>query len=149
MGTAGVYDSATPYRKPPIVEAAISVEYETLPTEFLSKIRKYSANLKMEYPEQNPRYKHEAILQFGNTVGYSSQQQEDGVVCASSDRKRVVQFSLSSVIISRLAPYGTWEDFEKQARPLWERFYKTVPIKPRRPLENVPPVATSNCTSPG
>lgn len=121
---------ATRYTNPPIVEAAISVGYPPVDVARLPEMRDFAAALKSEYPHQSPRLQHQAQLQFGQTVGYTSSQHEDGVICASEDRRRFAQFSLTAVIFSRLAPYGSWEDFEHQARPLWERFYEAFSVQP-------------------
>jgi uncharacterized protein (TIGR04255 family) len=125
-GTSG---NIVRYRNPPIVEAAISVEFAALPVERLPEIKAFASNLGDEYPSQTPRFQQQAQFELGPVVRYASTQHEDGVVCASQDGKRFAQFTLSSVAFSRLAPYGSWEDFELQARPVWESFRKTFRIK--------------------
>lgn len=130
MGESRVPDKAGHYRNPPIVEAAISIEYEGLPADRLSELQAFASKLLNEYPDQKPRFQQQAQFQFGSTPRYESTQFEDGIVCASLDTKRFAQFALSSVAFSRLAPYKSWEDFEQQARPIWERFQRVFAVKP-------------------
>lgn len=118
------------YRNPPIVEAAIAIEYESLPQDRLSAIRKFAATISNDYPEQSARFQQEAQFQFGPVAAYASTQHEDGVVCASRDRKRFAQLALGSSVFSRLAPYGGWDEFERQAKPLWERFERALDVSP-------------------
>jgi len=130
IGKAEEGSSAPRYRNPPIVEAAISIEFQALADDILPSLRAFCATLKTAYPEQSARFQQEARLQFGKTVAYESQPHEDGTVCISSDRKRFAQISLSGLAFSRLAPYGSWADFESQVRPLWESFANTFAVQP-------------------
>jgi len=116
------------YRNPPIAEAVIAMDYDPLPHQFAEKLVSFADNLRKSYPEQSPRYRQEAQVQFGLTTESSSKRYQDGVICYSEDRKQIAQFSLTAAIFSRLAPYGKWEDFEQQARPLWEQFARRFDV---------------------
>lgn len=128
----GVEDECVPgYNNPPIAEAVISIEYDTLSSDRLVDLKRFAKEVGAQYPDQHSRLQHQTQIQIGATVGAVATQIEDGVTCISTDRKRIAQFALSSVAFSRLAPYGSWGEFEQQVKPLWERFREGFVVTPR------------------
>lgn len=120
------------YANPPIVEAIVSIEYDALQSSALDDLRRFGSHIQDQYPNQASMFFGAAQIAFGPTsAGTSHHQQENGVHCATSDQKRQVQLTLNSLTVRRLAPYGSWAEFEQQIHPIWDAFAAAIPIQPR------------------
>jgi len=51
-----------------------------------------------------------------------------GVVYRSIDGKQVFRALRDRFILSRLAPYGTWQDLKTEAERLWEIYKMAIPV---------------------
>ncbi len=117
-----------PFPNPPITEALLDIGVN-LPKEVtLDTLATFQNEIKERFPTRKERYKWEGGVQFqagsapkimpssGGPIGY--------LFHSPPDDKKIVQARLDGYTFNKLKPYSNWEEFNSEAKELWERYLK-------------------------
>ena len=119
--------------KAPIVEGLIDIRVERSAGATAAGLKAACDELAAEFPSRQEQ--HTIVAQFSfssdaNTTSSTTEQDPDGIILRSADEKWVVQFRLDGFTISRLHPYGTWDELKAKASALWAKYSEAAkPIK--------------------
>ena len=111
--------------KAPIVEGLIDIRVEQSAGATIAALKAACDELAAEFTSRQERRLFLTQLNFSLETGPSSQTKDDGpdgVILRSADEKWVVQFRLDGFTVSRLQPYGTWDELKAKASMLWAKY---------------------------
>jgi len=111
--------------KAPIVEGLIDIRVEPSAAVTIAALQAACDDLAAEFPSRQERRMFVTHLNFSPDAGTSSQMSDDGpdgVILRSADEKWVAQFRLDGFTVSRLQPYGTWDELKRKASTLWMKY---------------------------
>jgi len=115
--------------KAPIVEGLIDIRVERSAGATIAALKDASDELAAEFPSRQERRMFVTQLNFSPEAGPSSHTTDDGpdgIVLRSADEKWVVQFRLDGFTVSRLQPYGTWDELRAKALMLWAKYSESA-----------------------
>jgi len=119
--------------KAPIVEGLIDIRVERSAGVTFDILKAACDELAADFPSRQDRRMFVTQLNFSPEAGPTSQTTDDGpdgVILRSADEKWVVQFRLDGFTVSRLHPYGTWDELKGKASALWPKYMEAAkPIK--------------------
>lgn len=106
----------------PIVEAILDIRVELPREATIGRLEELGELIKTDYPTKRIRRRWEGELKFeeGQMLARGESPEIDGFLFWSSDEKQVTQFRLDGFTFSRLKPYQTWEQMQREAKRLWE-----------------------------
>lgn len=110
---------------PPIVEGLIDIRVERSTGATIAALKAACDELAAEFPSRQERRLFVTQLNFTPQAGASSRTTDDGpdgIILRSADEKWVVQFRLDGFTVSRLQPYGTWDELKGKAAELWAKY---------------------------
>jgi uncharacterized protein (TIGR04255 family) len=115
------------YKKPPIVEAALSIYLESPPQGIsVNELEDACMKIAKKYPHKSPRRRYQNKLEFDASGTFKGSEGTDlgldGYLCKSVDERQVVQFCFDRFVFNRLAPYEGWKPFFSEAMSLWEEY---------------------------
>lgn len=119
--------SIIPLRNPPIQEALVDLRVQVSDGTTFDSLDRASTALAQEYPERKERREGIIQVQFQRQSVAERVIQQDkpmGVVRASPDGKRLVQFRLDGFTFNRLRPYTTWAEMRDEAKKAWVIYQK-------------------------
>jgi len=111
--------------KSPIVEGLIDIRVEPSADATIAALKAACDELAAEFPSQQEIRTFVAQLNFSPAPTASSLTTGDaldGIILRSTDEKWVVQFRLDGFTVSRLHPYGTWDELKGKASALWAKY---------------------------
>ncbi|MFA6209149.1 MAG: TIGR04255 family protein [Candidatus Obscuribacterales bacterium] len=113
------------FKNAPITEAVIEIRVETPAGVSLPDL---ATNLDLnDYPARKNRIELEGMFEFGEeTSSAKTAQKHTGYIYTHSSGKQILQVSDNTFSLSRLAPYGSWNEFSTEARRLWDAYNKAV-----------------------
>jgi uncharacterized protein (TIGR04255 family) len=119
--------------KAPIVEGLIDIRVDRAAGVTFQVLKTACDELAADFPSRQERRMFVTQLNYSLAAGASSSTTDDGpdgVILRSTDEKWVVQFRLDGFTISRLQPYGTWDELKGKALELWAKYVAAVrPVK--------------------
>jgi len=113
----------------PIVEGLIDIRVERSAATTITGIKTACDELAGDYPSRQELHRVVAQINFSpNPTGrtLTTGDEPDGIILRSADEKWVVQFRLDGFTVSRLLPYGKWDDLRAKASTLWAKYSETV-----------------------
>lgn len=114
----------------PIVEAVLEILVRPSVSGKLINLGGLKDKLGEEFPEIGEATEIKTGFQFGNKIGFASEQEKIGFLFRSSERKKVMQARTNGFAFSKLKPYRNWNSFKAEAKKLWSVYYKaTKPMK--------------------
>lgn len=119
--------------KAPIVEGLIDIRVERSAEVTIAGLKAACDELAAEFPSRVER--HMIVTQLNLSPDAATRTQitddgPDGVILNSADGKWVAQFRLDGFTLSRLHPYGTWDELKAKAITLWTLYLTAAkPIK--------------------
>ncbi|OHB75842.1 MAG: hypothetical protein A2Z34_05435 [Planctomycetes bacterium RBG_16_59_8] len=119
------------FEKAPITEAVIDIRVEPSPGLRLPDLEKLHPLISSAYPQKRAHRAWEGIL--GTREDSVSMASKDHGVAWysfwSADQRQVVAFRQDGFSFSRLRPYTRWEEFEPEAKRLWDIYAReTKPL---------------------
>lgn len=117
----------------PIVEGLIDIRVEPSAGVTISALKAACDDLATEFPSRQEM--HMFVAQFNLSPDPSARtlstgDTPGGIILRSIDEKWVVQFRLDGFTLSRLQPYGTWDELKAKAVALWQKYVEVAkPIK--------------------
>lgn len=111
--------------KAPIVEGLIDIRVEPSAGTTFAALKAASDELAAEYPSRQEMHMFVAHLSFlpnPNASTVTTNDSPGGIALRSTDEKWIVQFRLDGFTVSRLQPYGTWDDLREKASALWAKY---------------------------
>lgn len=121
--------------RPPIVEGLIDFRVERDPSLTVEQLKTACDELAEEFPSRQERHRWSGEITLSAAAGASlsaSIPEADGIILRSTDDKWVVQFRLDGFTVSRLEPYGSWDDLVNKSVELWDKYVAVA--KPARIL---------------
>jgi uncharacterized protein (TIGR04255 family) len=115
------------YSKAPITEAVIDLRV-TLPEGFsLNKLAEIHPHISNYFPTVEPFYKGVGSFTYepGSSFKADTSEQQVGFWFRSEDNLRTFQATMEGFSFNRLAPYESWEEFNSDAKSMWE-IYKEI-----------------------
>tara|TARA_R110002095_G_scaffold183373_3_gene160564 strand:+ start:562 stop:1311 length:750 start_codon:yes stop_codon:yes gene_type:complete len=115
-----------PYKRPPILEAIIDVQFKTELSE--ATIAKITRKLKQKYPVEQNAFKDVGVLVEIHDGGARAHAINDKVTrgkrLESNDSEWVIILYPKQFSFIRLAPYSDWDEFFKEFNEFWNVFRK-------------------------
>jgi uncharacterized protein (TIGR04255 family) len=110
--------------KAPIVEGLIDIRVEPSILSTFDAIKAACDDLAGEFPSRSDMHQFVAQFQYNPAQGLADTSlatggAQGGVLLRSIDEKWVVQFRVDGFTISRLQPYGSWDELKGKAAQLW------------------------------
>jgi len=115
--------------KAPIVEGLIDIRVEPSAGATIAALTAAADELAAEFPSREELRTFVTQLNFSPQAGPSSQTTDggsNGVILRSADHKWAAQFRLDGFTMSRLQPYGTWDELKCKASAMWDRYSEAV-----------------------
>lgn len=109
----------------PLVEGLIDIRIERSRNVTFEELKAACDELATEFSSRQERRMVVTELNFTSETGPTSQTKDNGpdaMILQSVDQKWVVQFRLDGFTVSRLQPYGTWDELKGKARVLWDKY---------------------------
>jgi uncharacterized protein (TIGR04255 family) len=80
------------------------------------------------YPKVDPTYEAKGLMELrpGVAASASASHEQTGLKFLTPDGKYICQFRKTGMVLSRLAPYESWEPFRDEARRLWNMYRESV-----------------------
>lgn len=106
-------------------EALIDIQFD--PPISLERLDAFVAELQLEYPRQTDLW--EAVVGVnvdGSVASTNSTHAKIGKRLDSDVLPHVLQCRLGGFTLSRLCPYGEWQDLRDESQKMWALFYKIV-----------------------
>ena len=117
----------------PIVEGLIDIRVELPPPPNLAALKNLSDELAEDFPSRNERFRWSgsfSIDQQLRETRTTQYEEPDGYVLRSVDGGVVAQFRFDGLTLSRLQPYGSWDDLTKRTKFFWNKYRDAVrPVK--------------------
>lgn len=110
------------YPKAPITEAVIDLRVELPPEVSADALDLAHKGEEGRYPIVEPLMSSVGQMVFGPQASASASSTPMGFLFRSDDNKQIYQARLDGFTISRLAPYGRWEEFCPEGRRLWHSY---------------------------
>jgi uncharacterized protein (TIGR04255 family) len=120
-----VSPSGKHYPKAPITEAVIGFLVDLPPDVSASALEQTHRGEETRYPIVEPLMSNVGQMVFGPQASASASSTPTGFLFRSADKKQIYQSRLDGFTMSRLAPYGRWEEFCSEGRRLWD-IYRSV-----------------------
>lgn len=120
-----VTPSGKHYPKAPITEAVIGLLVDLPPGVSVDALKQAHKGEEARYPIVEPLMSNVGQMVFGPQASASASSTPTGFLFRSADKKQIYQARLDGFTISRLAPYGRWEEFCPEGRRLWN-IYRSV-----------------------
>lgn len=117
--------SGTHYPKAPITEAVIDLRVELPQGVSANSLDQVHKGEETSYSIVEPLMSNFGQMVFGQQASASASSSPMGFLFRSADKKQIYQARLDGFTMSRLAPYGRWEEFRSEGRRLWNS-YRTV-----------------------
>lgn len=111
--------------KAPIVEGLIDIRVERSAGATIAAIKTVCDELAFEFPSRQEMRLVVAQINISPESTDSSLTTGDapgGIILRSADGKWVVQYRLDGFTVSRLQPYGTWDELKAKASALWAKY---------------------------
>jgi len=139
--------------KAPIVEGLIDLRVERSSAVSVDALFAMAESYAAEFPSRKRRSRWTAQINFGaeQAQAQPTKHEEDAVVLRSVNDQWIVQLQLEGLTVSRLQPYGSWEDLLAKAKEWWDRyrvaaqpnkitrlatrFINRVPLPPSEPFD--------------
>lgn len=114
---------------PPIKEAVFDLKFEQGVTVPLEKLQNLSESLKNEYPVINEMFMFQmgAKIKQGMHPEVSSDKTVNGFKLTAPKKAFILQLRIDGLTLSKIAPYISWEELSKEAKPLLEKFSSLFP----------------------
>ncbi|MBI5764136.1 MAG: TIGR04255 family protein [Planctomycetes bacterium] len=115
--------------KAPIVEGLIDIHVERSSNATISALKAVCDELATEFPSRQEMRTLVAQVNVSpdpNASTLTTDETPGGVVLRSIDEKWVVQFRLDGFTVSRLKPYGTWDELKGKASALWLKYLEAA-----------------------
>lgn len=109
----------------PIVEGLIDIRVERPVDATIDALKAACDELAAEFPSRQELHTFMAQFNFSHDPKAKTLTTGDspgGVILRSTDEKWVVQFRLDGFTVSRLQPYGTWDELKGKAFALWPKY---------------------------
>lgn len=122
MTTMNIWPSLS---KAPIVEGLIDIRVERPAGATIAALKAACDELATEFPSRQEMHMFVAQLNFSPDPSANALTTGDapgGIILRSTDEKWVVQFRLDGFTVSRLQPYGTWDELKAKASTLWAKY---------------------------
>lgn len=119
--------------KAPIVEGLIDIRVERSTSATFDAMKAACDELAADFPSRHDMHMFVAQVNLSPNPSSSTLTTGDtpgGLILRSADEKWVVQFRLDGFTVSRLHPYGTWNELKAKASDLWARY--SVAVKPNK-----------------
>lgn len=119
--------------KAPIVEGLIDIRVERSAGATIAALKAACDELAAEFPSKIE------LRHWAGQISLAPQElpsistavdEPNGFLLRSTDEKWVVQFRLDGFTVSRLQPYGTWDELKGKASALWAKY--TEAVKPTK-----------------
>ena len=118
------------YAKAPITEAIIDLAVEPQNGVILADLANVlRGRKKVRYPRRSSITKGTGRFTLGKSFAAETTQTAIGFAFISADEKQVLQVRMDGFTLSRLAPYGTWGTFRREARILWSEYRRMAQPK--------------------
>jgi uncharacterized protein (TIGR04255 family) len=108
------------YPNAPITEAIIQLLVKPAEGVSVADLARAHEGEEKSYPNRKDLQIATGLFEMGPRVSAAASSQHVGFMYSSSDQKQVYQTGLDGFSFSRLAPYESWELFNKEARRLWQ-----------------------------
>lgn len=113
------------YSRAPITEAILDLKV-ILPDKFpIEQFLEIHARIHDHFPTSEPIHVGSLAIQARPEIQIDASRQHSGFLFRSKDGLRIFQATLQGFTFNRLAPYNSWEEFNDDARNLWE-IYKDI-----------------------
>ncbi|MBM4109327.1 MAG: TIGR04255 family protein [Phycisphaerae bacterium] len=119
--------------KAPIVEGLIDIRIERSAEAMTAALKAACEEMAAEFPSRMELWRWAGQISLGPPASPSISTAVDeprGFLLRSTDERWVVQFRLDGFTLSRLQPYGTWDELKVKASALWAKYAEAV--KPTR-----------------
>jgi uncharacterized protein (TIGR04255 family) len=110
------------YPKAPITEAVIDLRVELPPDVAADSLSQAHNGEEVSYPSIEPMVSNVGQIMFGPEASATASSIPTGFLFRSSDKKQIYQARLDGFTMSRLAPYGRWDEFCSEGRRLWNSY---------------------------
>lgn len=116
------------YSRPPVREAIIDIQIDTLAKEYLPKVESCGSQLQSRYPKKSAFYREEISMEASDT-GMTSKRNRQlfGYRFQSSDERKSVRCSLAGFTFKLLKPdpqetWPGWSVLRGEAQTAWEHY---------------------------
>lgn len=116
------------YSRPPVREAIIDIQIDTLAKEYLPKVENCGSQLQSRYPKKSPFYLEEISMEASDT-GMTSKRNRQlfGYCFQSSDARKSVRYSLAGFTFNLLKPnpreaWLGWSVLRGEAQTAWKHY---------------------------
>ena len=121
------------YQRPPVVEALIDIHVDPAPSLQTGKLADFAAGLEAQFPTRSAIMSGSLRFDAGVGAVVESSQALIGYRFSDEPTTRVMLVRRDGFTFSRHAPYDRWENWEREARDMWERYTSLFkPIGVRR-----------------
>ena len=116
------------YAQSPITEAILDVKVTIASNDVLSKLEEVSLTVKENYPYMGEirAVEIENQIKGRESVEANLQQNLLGYNCRSKDQQQTFQIRLNGFSFSRFQPYDSWENYQTEARKLWDIYQSII-----------------------
>lgn len=114
----------------PTVEGLVDIRIEPSAAFTMNKLMSACEDLSAEFPSRQELRRSTVPVSLSPeaTPSISTTANElGGFLLRSADEKWVAQFRLDGLTLSRLQPYGTWDELKTKASSLWDRYVAVAP----------------------
>jgi len=108
----------------PIVEGLIDIRVERSTGVSVERLQVAGDELAAEFPSRQELRNWMGQINLSDAVPSIAQavNEPGGFILRSADEKWVAQFRLDGFTLSRLAPYGSWDELKGKAHELWAKY---------------------------
>jgi uncharacterized protein (TIGR04255 family) len=117
------------YPRAPITEAVIDIRAQPRAGLSVDDLRELSKGAGEEFAEANEQYRVTAELAPGSPTTQTTTPTKVGFHFRNASGDKVVQAQIDGWSFSKLAPYESWDVFQKQGRELWIKYRDLVQPK--------------------
>ncbi len=117
------------YGKAPIQEAIINIQVSVNDPCSLQDIEKYGKSIEESYSKLEKIWESNTVVSLtpDNIIKNETTYEEVGCrVETETDSKRVLQLRPDSFTLSWMHPYNGWDEFQKEAKSLWEGYWNVI-----------------------
>lgn len=121
------------YSRAPITEAILDIEVEAMETVVASSLSICQDTVQADYPTRRELKTTVAEIELGASGAKSLASRNLGFAFVSPDGKQLFQVRTNGFTANRLAPYIGWDTFSREARRLWNVYWKVArPVRVTR-----------------